>query len=145
MTHRKYKANRLWLAPAAVIALFVSASGSHALDQRQLAALKVMAGESDSSLESFGSLSSFMGRLRRAGRVCRLSSYAYGANLDCGPAKAPDMLVGLNFAPTRAPEFLLVGSVRANGINGGELPRAKVVEYLRDYLKASPAPRKPTP
>lgn len=126
---------------AATLAVFASAGGSNALDRRALNALNVMAGESDSSLTSFGSLNSFMGRLRRAGRVCRISTYAYGANLDCGPAKAPDMLVGLDFAPTRAPEFLQVGSVRANGINGGELPRAQFVEFLRGYLKASPATR----
>lgn len=138
--HAKVTRN-LGLSLGAALAFIALAQPSHALEDRKLLALDVMAGESDASLKSFGSLKTFTQRLRRAGRICRVSSYARGANFACGDVKAPDLLIDFEFAPTRAPEFLKVGELRINGINGGFVPPAKIVSSLDDLLKPTSARR----
>ena len=47
--------------------------------------------------------------------------YAYGGGIDCGDVNEPQVLMGFIFAPTRSPELLIIHSIRAKGIDGGEM------------------------
>ena len=115
------------------------ADSAAALETRKMMALNIYADER--AAKSFGRLSAFMQKLRRAGHVCRVSDYAYGGGINCGDTREPRVLMGFIFAPTRAPEFLIIHSIRANGINGGELVKEKFDEFLEDFLK--PAGNRP--
>lgn len=83
----------------------------------------------------FGTFTTFMGKLKQAGHSCRASRYEYGVNIACGSAGKPRVLIGATFAPSRAPELLEIHSIRANGINGGELAKAKHVEFINVLMK----------
>ena len=100
-------------AGAGVVAAVVCglATPAAALDDRRLFALAVVVELQDAGkLASFGSLNLFMRRLRLAGHVCNTSPYAYGVNISCGTnTQSPLVLIHLDFAPTRGPDFLSVG------------------------------------
>lgn len=93
----------------------------------QALAFDVYAGDTDKNV---GKLRALIARLKAAGYQCQPDVYARGVSMSCKKAEAPQLLIDFDFVPTRFPEHLEIGSLRANGVDGGELPKAKFVEFL---------------
>jgi hypothetical protein len=111
-----------------------------ALGRNSALALPV-AVEMPQGMFSFGSVREFMRRLRVARHVCKFDQYENGINIDCADAGAPPLVyLGLVYAPTRSPEFMSVNSIRAHGINGGELPSGEWLEFLAAYSRSTAKP-----
>jgi hypothetical protein len=123
---------RLFFALLAAAAFVGPPSPAHALTRAQWA-LPVIVETSPGHIRTFGPLRAFMAALKRAGHICRLSDYEHGINVDCGDPKAPDVLIDFDYAPSRAPEWASVDSLRTKGINGGELPVGEREQFLSHF------------
>jgi hypothetical protein len=124
----------------AIIATCMAITAASALGRNGALAFPVTV-EMPKGMFSFGSVREFMRRLRIAGHVCKSNEYENGINIDCADAGAPPLVyLGLVYAPTRSPEFVSVNSIRAHGINGGELPSGEWLEFLAAYSRSTAKP-----
>lgn len=133
------------LPAAALLAAIALPAAAPAIAQvsseRQFRSLEVVV-ETVAGIEKFGKIGDFMNRLKKAGRSCALDrTWAYGVNIKCVRTdKDRDVYMALPFAPTRSPEMLDVSSIRARGVDGGELPKSEFVDFLRSFLKPAEKP-----
>jgi len=107
-----------------------------ALDGRATQKLDMTVGPPGAE-QSFGKFGVYMARLKQSGQTCTFSPYAYGMNIACGDANAePRVYIDVEYQPTRAPDTAYVHEIRAYGRNGGYLPVADHVKFLKEFAPA---------
>ncbi|MDF2117820.1 hypothetical protein PY365_19760 [Roseiarcaceae bacterium H3SJ34-1] len=87
--------------------------------------------------QSFGKFGAYMQRLKLSGQACSFSGYDYGMNIACGDANAePRVYIDVVYQPTHGPDIAYVSEIRPNGRNGGYLPVADHVKFLKEFAPA---------
>ncbi len=99
----------------------------------------------DRAVSEFGRYPVFMRQLAKARRTCKLAyTWDWGASVQCDAESgvAEDrVLISMDFAPSRSPEFLEIGTIQPKGRNGGEIKnQAEIEVFMRDYLRLPPKP-----
>jgi hypothetical protein len=103
--------------------------------------LEVTIGAEAAGMASLGRFDAFVGRLSASVYACRLEPYERGVTVICvgrTVSGEPDVVIGLEYQPTRSPELADVQSIRVGEM---EVPRNDFAIYLERMLQpAGPAP-----
>jgi hypothetical protein len=123
---------------------FPAGASAQAVADRRLRELGVII-RNDRVVSEFGRYPVFMRQLAKARRTCKLAyTWDWGASVQCdaGNGVAEDrVLISMNFAPSRSPEFLEIGTIQPKGRDGGEIKNPAEIEvFMRDYLRLPPKP-----
>lgn len=130
MTQRINVSLRSFFGLAALVAGLSTAA---ALDLGKTQKLDMTVGKPGAE-QSFGKFGAYMERLKSSGQTCRFSGYEYGMSISCGDANAePRVYIDVEYQPTHGPDIAYVAEIRANGRNGGYLPVADHVKFLKDF------------
>jgi len=117
-------------------ALAAGITGALALDRGKTQRLDMTVGPPGAE-QSFGKFGTYMARLKRSGQTCSFSGYEHGMNIACGEKNAePRVYIDVEYQPTRGPDTAYVSELRINGRNGGYLPVAEHVRFLKDFAPA---------
>jgi hypothetical protein len=134
------------LAGVALVAAMLHpvAAPAQPVSDKRLRELVVIT-RNDRAVSEFGRYPIFMRQLARSGRKCKLSdSWEWGSSIQCDAENgvAEDrVLISMNFAPSRSPEFLEIGTIQPKGRDGGEIKNPAEIEvFMRDYLRLPPKP-----
>ena len=113
--------------------LVAGMSAAAALDSGKTRRLDMTVGPPGAE-QSFGKFGAYMDRLKQSAQTCRFSDYEYGMNIACGDANAePRVYIEVEYQPTHGPDIAHVSEIRANGRNGGYLPVAEHVKFLKEF------------
>ncbi len=128
----------------AAAVLHPAASLAQPVQDKRLRELVVII-RNDRAISEFGRYPVFMRQLAKARRMCKLAdTWDWGASVQCDAENgvAEDrVLISMNFAPSRSPEFMEIGTIQQKGRNGGEIKKPAEIEVLmRDYLRLQPKP-----
>jgi hypothetical protein len=133
MTQRITVSIRSFIVLATLVA---GMSAAAALDSGKTRRLDMTVGPPGAE-QSFGKFGAYMDRLKGSGQTCSFGDYEYGMSIACGEKNAePRVYIHVEYQPTHGPDIAHVSEIRANGRNGGYLPVADHVKFLKDFAPA---------